>query len=179
MGAQRRQNQHRPAQDQQGSRAPVAQQDDHRGYQCITEEDVPLPQLHVEESDSQQQQVAPQAQHCRSALLLRGPVAEQGDTSAEQQREEPHELLVDEYLAESAYEPVQPGLRTARREVEVRTRTETVGDYVHYRYCQYRDSPDHVQVGVAGAQPDRPDVASFIRGLWSVATRGQAAAGCP
>ena len=103
----------------------------------------------VEDANQQQQPVSPQVQENGAPSLPAGAVYEEDHPRAEQQGKQPHELLIDEYLADDAHGPVEPRLRAARAQVEIGRTPELEVNGVHQQYAQHRHPAYQVQAGYA------------------------------
>ena len=101
----------------------------------------------MQDADGQQQGVAPKVQQDRTPVLGLGPFDEEQDAGPKEEGEEPHELLVDEDLTEDAHQPVQPGFRASRAEVQVGNQSELEGNGVHQQDAQHRRAPDEIEAG--------------------------------
>ena len=84
-----------------------------------------------------------------------GAVYEEYHSRAEEQREEPHELLVDENLTEDAHRPVEPGLGAARAHVQVWWQTEFERYGVHQQNSEHGDAAYEVEAGYSCGFPYR------------------------
>ena len=88
------------------------------------------------------------------APLPAGAIDEEDHPRTEQQREQPHELLVDEDLAGDADCPVEPRLGAARVEVEVGPTAEPEVDGVHQQDAEHRNTAHEVEAGYAPGLAD-------------------------
>ena len=79
---------------------------------------------------------------------------EKNHPGSEQQREQPHELLVDEDLAEDADRPVEPRLRAAGAQVEVGSGAELERHGVHQQNTEHRNPSYQVEAGYARGLAD-------------------------
>ena len=95
----------------------------------------------------QQQTVAPEIQENCAPASCGGAVDEENHSRAEEQREQSHELLVDENLTEYAHRSVEPGLGAARAQVQVWWQTELERYSVHQQYAEHAAAAYEVEAG--------------------------------
>ncbi len=147
----------------QGPGRELSQGQQDEGGKGVDHQHVAVPQLNVQQANSKQQNVAPEVQPNSQPAASVCAFDEEHDPGAEQQGEEPHELLIDEDFAEDAYGPVQPGLGASGAEVPVGHMPELEADGVHQEYAQHGDTANEVKAGYPGGFRHRAGVglASF------------------
>ena len=109
----------------------------------------------MQNADNEEEAVAPEIQGNCSPSPYGGTVDEENHARAEEQREQPHELLVDEDFAEYSDRPVKPGLRTARTQIQIFGQSEPEGYGIHQQYAEHSDAANQIKAGYAGGLANR------------------------
>ncbi len=143
---QRRHAQHENSERDQPARSQAAEPDDPEGADRVEDEDVACPEdVGVDESDHQQPEVAPVVQPQRTATRGFRAGRHQHDARPEQEREERHELLVEEQVREAPDERIRTADAAGRRGVHVGGPDHREGLDIDQQDAQHREAAQHVQ----------------------------------
>ena len=103
----------------------------------------------MDKPDDQQQQVAPQTEPNRPPAFRLGPIGEDDDAGAKEEREHRHRLLIDKDFAGDADGPVEPGVGSGIVKVEEGRLGEPERDGIHHENAERCETANGVEISDA------------------------------